>query len=125
MSEKKGGFGLFRKKEEEDLKKEEARAEEQGEKRRQATREKTDAEIRARHEERMAAAKAKREAEEQAERDAAKKHVVESGDTLTAIALKYYGNAGEFMKIYEANKEVIGDNPDRILVGMELIIPEL
>ena len=52
-------------------------------------------------------------------------HVVVSGDTLTGIALKYYGNAGEFMKIYEANKEVIGDNPDRILVGMELVIPEL
>ena len=122
MSEKKGSFGLFRKKEEEDQKKEEAHSQELDEKRRQATRDKTNAEIRERHEERMAAAKAKRE--EEAKKDL-KVHVVESGDTLTAIALKYYGNAGEFMKIYEANKEVIGDNPDRILVGMELVIPEL
>jgi nucleoid-associated protein YgaU len=80
------------------------------------------------------AAKAKRKAEKakfeaekariEAEKEV-KKHVVERGDTLTAIALKYYGNAGEFMKIYEANKDVIGDNPDLILVGMELVIPEL
>lgn len=124
MSEKKGGFSLFRKKEDEDLEKEEARAEEIAEKRRKAARKKTEAEIRERHEKEMKAAKAKREAEEEAKAKL-KVHVVEKGDTLTAIALKYYGNAGEFMKIYEANKEVIGDNPDRILVGQELVIPEL
>jgi len=122
MSEKKGDFNLFRKKEEEDLKKEKAQGGELDEKRRQAARDKTNAEIRERHEERMEAAKAKREEEAKKE---LKVHVVERGDTLTAIALKYYGNAGEFMKIYEANKDVIGDNPDRILVGMELVIPEL
>jgi nucleoid-associated protein YgaU len=28
------------------------------------------------------------------------------------------------MKIYEANKAVIGDNPDLIKPGMELVIPK-
>ena len=54
-----------------------------------------------------------------------KKHVVVSGDTLSAIAKKYYDDAGKYMKIYEANKEVIGDNPDLIKPGMELVIPKL
>ena len=54
-----------------------------------------------------------------------KKHVVVSGDTLSAIAKKYYDDAGKYMKIYEANKDVIGDNPDLIKPGMELIIPKL
>jgi nucleoid-associated protein YgaU len=54
-----------------------------------------------------------------------KKHVVVGGDTLSGIAKKYYDDAGKYMEIYNANKEVIGDNPDLIQPGMELIIPEL
>ena len=52
------------------------------------------------------------------------KHVVAAGDTLSAIAKKYYDDAGQYMKIYEANKAVIGDNPDLIQPGMELVIPK-
>lgn len=136
---KKGILGMFKGKEEDqELEKAEARIEELEEELRQKAereeREKTKAELRAKRDREVEAAKAKREAArakleaEKAKEEAEKqvrKHIVESGDTLTAIALKYYGNAGEFMKIYEANKEVIGDNPDRILVGMELVIPEL
>lgn len=54
-----------------------------------------------------------------------KKHVVVSGDTLSGIAKKYYDDAGKYMVIYKANKELIGDNPDLIQLGMDLIIPEL
>ena len=56
-----------------------------------------------------------------------KKHVVESGETLSHIALKYYGSAAKekWMTIYEANKSIIGDNPNKIRVGQELVIPEL
>ena len=54
-----------------------------------------------------------------------KKHVVVKGDTLSAIAKKYYNDAGKYMKIYEANKAVIGANPDLIKPGMELVIPKL
>ena len=52
-----------------------------------------------------------------------KKHVVVGGDTLSGIAKQYYDDAGKYMEIYNANKEVIGDNPDLIQPGMELIIP--
>ncbi len=40
-------------------------------------------------------------------------HTVKKGDTLSDIALKYYksGVRDKWMKIYEANKAVIGDNP--------------
>ncbi len=54
-----------------------------------------------------------------------KKHMVVSGDTLSGIAKKYYDDAGKYMKIYEANKDVICDNPDLIQPGMELVIPNL
>jgi nucleoid-associated protein YgaU len=54
-----------------------------------------------------------------------KTHVVKSGDTLTGLAKKYYGDPNKYMIIYEANKEVIGDDPDLIIDGTELIIPSL
>lgn len=56
-----------------------------------------------------------------------KKHVVKSDETLSHISLKYYGSAvkDKWMIIYEANKDVIGDNPNIIRPGMELVIPEL
>ena len=45
-----------------------------------------------------------------------------AGDTLSAIAQKYYGKASAYMKIFEANKEVIKD-PDKIFVGQKIRIP--
>ncbi len=50
-------------------------------------------------------------------------HVVVAGDTLGAIAQKYYGKASAYMKIFEANRDIL-DNPDLIKVGQELRIPE-
>lgn len=54
-------------------------------------------------------------------------HTVTAEDSLSAIALKYYGSAAKekYMAIYEANKETIGDNPNVIKPGMVLKIPEL
>ncbi|MCA9933686.1 MAG: LysM peptidoglycan-binding domain-containing protein [Anaerolineales bacterium] len=54
-------------------------------------------------------------------------HEVVSGDTLSGIALKYYNSAvrDKWMAIYEANKDVIGDNPGMIKVGQVLKIPQL
>ena len=48
---------------------------------------------------------------------------VDAGDTLGAIAQKYYGKASEYMKIFEANRDIL-DNPDLIKVGQKLKIPE-
>jgi nucleoid-associated protein YgaU len=67
----------------------------------------------------------KAKAEEKKREAAVKKHVVVSGDTLSGIAKQYYDDAGKYMKIYEANKDVIGDNPDLIKPGQELVIPKL
>lgn len=54
-------------------------------------------------------------------------HTVKSGETLSDIALKYYGSAvkEKWMAIYEANKDVIGDDPNLIKEGQKLRIPEI
>ena len=79
---------------------------------------------------RQAEAKAKREAERAAAATKAQyiaEHTVVSGDTLSHIALKYYGSAArsKWMAVYEENKEIIGDNPNLIRPGQVLKIPEL
>lgn len=54
--------------------------------------------------------------------DAAREYTVEAGDTLSHIALKYYGNQFRWDKIYEANKPAM-KNPNYIYVGQRLLIP--
>jgi ABC-type amino acid transport substrate-binding protein/phage tail protein X len=53
-------------------------------------------------------------------------YVVQSGDTLSKIARKYYGDAWatSWQRIYAANRDVIGENPSRLKVGMTLDIPQ-
>jgi LysM repeat protein len=53
---------------------------------------------------------------------AGKTYTVKSGDTLSKIAKEFYGNANEYNKIFEANKDKLS-SPDRINVGQELKIP--
>ena len=48
---------------------------------------------------------------------------IKSGDTLSKIAKREYGDAMQYMKIFEANREVIED-PDRIYVGQKIRIPK-
>ena len=50
-------------------------------------------------------------------------YTVVEGDTLSKIAEKIYGNSEKFQKLYDANKEAIGPDPDKIKVGQELTIP--
>ncbi len=49
-------------------------------------------------------------------------HTVVRGDTLSAIAKKFYGNANAYMKIFEANKPMLS-HPDKIYPGQLLRIP--
>lgn len=49
-------------------------------------------------------------------------YIVVSGDTLWAIAKKYYGKGSEYIKIYNANKDKI-KNPSLIYPGQKLVIP--
>ena len=51
-------------------------------------------------------------------------HDVVKGDTLSAIAKKYYGDANKYPKIFEANKPMLSD-PDKIYPGQKLRIPAL
>lgn len=50
-------------------------------------------------------------------------YTVVSGDTLSKIAKEQYGNANEYMKIFEANKPML-THPDKIYVGQVLRIPK-
>ena len=54
---------------------------------------------------------------------AARTHTVVKGDTLSKIAKQYYGSAGQWKRIYEANKDAI-KNPDLIYPGQTFTIPE-
>jgi nucleoid-associated protein YgaU len=112
MSEKKGLFGLFGKKEEEEKKTEARKADVAGTS--------TKADI-----DKAKADMLKKQKELVKEAKEVKKHTVVAGETLSSISKKYYNDIGKYMKIYEANKEVIGDNPDLIKPGQELIIPKL
>lgn len=49
-------------------------------------------------------------------------HTVKAGDTLGAIAKHYYGKAGRYTDIFEANRDVMSD-ANSVEVGMELTIP--
>lgn len=50
-------------------------------------------------------------------------YTVQSGDTLSKIAKQFYGNSGEYMKIFYANQDQL-DDPNNISAGQELTIPE-
>ena len=54
-------------------------------------------------------------------------HTVKTGETLSQIAQEHYGSPAreKWMAIFEANKEVIGDNPSALKVGQVIRIPKL
>lgn len=51
-------------------------------------------------------------------------HDVARGDTLSAIARKFYGDANKYPVIFEANKPML-THPDKIYPGQKLRIPSL
>lgn len=51
-------------------------------------------------------------------------HDVVRGDTLSAIAKKFYGDANKYPVIFEANKPMLS-HPDKIYPGQKLRIPPL
>lgn len=51
-------------------------------------------------------------------------YTVKSGDSLSKIAKRYYGDAMKYPLIFEANREVIKD-PDLIYPGQKLRIPKM
>lgn len=45
-----------------------------------------------------------------------------SGDTLGAVAKRFYGNASKYTKIFEANRDILSD-PNKIYPGQKIRIP--
>ncbi len=60
-----------------------------------------------------------------APRDGEPRHVVRSGESLSTIAQRHYGSAVHWRYLYDQNVSVIGDNPDKLAAGMELVIRPL
>jgi nucleoid-associated protein YgaU len=54
---------------------------------------------------------------------ASTEYVVKPGDTLRSIAEEQYGDAGEWPRIYQANRDVIGADPDNLVAGSTLQLP--
>jgi LysM repeat protein len=50
-------------------------------------------------------------------------YTVQAGDSLSKIAEKFYGNASDYNKIFEANRDKLSD-PDHVRAGAELVIPQ-
>ncbi|MCH8244042.1 MAG: LysM peptidoglycan-binding domain-containing protein [Planctomycetes bacterium] len=50
-------------------------------------------------------------------------HTVRSGDSLSTIAQKHYQSGSKWRAIYDANRSAIGWDPNRLTVGMRLVIP--
>jgi nucleoid-associated protein YgaU len=50
-------------------------------------------------------------------------YTVKPGDTLPGIAQRVYGDANQWRKIYDANHDAIGGNPNLIKAGTQLSIP--
>ena len=52
-----------------------------------------------------------------------KTYTVQKGDLIYTIAKRFYGDIADYRRIYNANKKLIGSNPNRIRAGMVLTLP--
>lgn len=55
--------------------------------------------------------------------DGTQYYVIKSGDTLSAVANQFYGDANKYPQIFEANREVIKD-ANLIFPGQKIRIPK-
>jgi nucleoid-associated protein YgaU len=58
-----------------------------------------------------------------AQRETQETYTVRPGDSLSAIAQRYYGDASAYMRIFNANRDKLKD-PNMIRPGQELVIPK-
>lgn len=65
----------------------------------------------------------KRETNNSPAPSSAQSYMVKSGDCLCAIARRFYGDDKRYIDIYNANKSIIGGNPNLIMPGQKLTIP--
>ena len=50
-------------------------------------------------------------------------HVIQSGETLSALAFRYLGSSARYREIYEANRNVLR-SPDDVREGLSIVIPD-
>lgn len=55
--------------------------------------------------------------------DEPRTYTVQSGDTLWKISQEMYGDGSKYMKIFEANTDLLKD-PDHIFPGQKLVVPD-
>ena len=51
-------------------------------------------------------------------------YTVQAGENLRHIALRLYGDQDRWTEIYEANRDLVGDDPNNLWVGLSLTIPQ-
>jgi nucleoid-associated protein YgaU len=61
-------------------------------------------------------------ARNQRQGDAVDAYIVKPGDTLRLIAVRVYGDESRWVRIYEANRDLLA-SPDDLVAGLELVIP--
>jgi Uncharacterized protein containing LysM domain len=54
--------------------------------------------------------------------DGVQRYRIRSGDTLSSIALQFYGSSSGWRFLYEANSAVL-PNPNQLTIGTEIVIP--
>lgn len=54
---------------------------------------------------------------------ATRTYVVRKGDTLQKISKRFYGTTKKWRKIYNANRNILAKGPDKVQIGMKLVIP--
>jgi nucleoid-associated protein YgaU len=52
----------------------------------------------------------------------AQAYTAKAVDSLSKIAKQFYGDANQYMRIFDANRDQL-DDPNRVQIGMELKIP--
>ncbi len=58
------------------------------------------------------------------EPEPAKSYTVKKNDSLWKISKQMYGEGSQWRRIYDANADIIGKNPDLIYPGQVLVIPQ-
>jgi nucleoid-associated protein YgaU len=48
---------------------------------------------------------------------------VGEGDTLSSIAIDYYGDSQRWGDIFEANRAALGGDPNRLVLDVVLVVP--
>jgi nucleoid-associated protein YgaU len=61
-------------------------------------------------------------ADDQTADAATQTYIVQAGDSLSKISKEFYGKADNYMKIFEANRDIL-KNPADIEIGQEISIP--